>query len=232
MRREGYELCVSKPEVLYRTIDDKKYEPYETAIITTPDEYAGSIINALNLKKGLMNAMESSGGYTTLEYSVPTRGLLGYRSQFINTTRGQGTIEKSFDTYKPYAGEIENSRNGVFIAKEKGFTMAYSLFHLSERGRMIVKPATEVYAGMIVGLNSRNNDLVVNPCKNKNLTNVRSSGSDDAVKLLEPIQFTLEEALEFITFDELVEITPDAIRLRKKILDENERKRFNKTYSN
>jgi GTP-binding protein len=230
MRREGFELCVSKPEVLYRTIDGSRYEPFEKVIVTTPDEYAGSIISALNLKKGTMMAMESSDGYSKLEYLVPTRGLLGYRSQFINTTRGQGTIEKSFDSYQPYVGHIDTSRNGVFIAKEHGSTMAYSLFSLSERGRMIVEPATPVYPGMIVGINSRKNDLVVNPCKNKNLTNVRSSGSDDAIKLLDPLTFTLEEALEFVEFDELVEITPDAIRLRKRILDENARKRFNKSY--
>ncbi len=139
-------------------------------------------------------------------------------------------MEKSFDSYKLFSGTIEDRRNGVFIAKEKGKTMAYSLFNLSERGRMIVEPATEVYPGMIVGLNSRNNDLTVNPCKNKHLTNTRSSGSDEAVKLLDPIRFTLEEALEFIAGDELVEITPDAIRLRKKVLDEKDRKRYNKEY--
>ena len=138
------------------------------------------------------------------------------------------TLEKSFDSYQPYAGEIVNFRNGVFIAKENGKTMAYSLFNLSERARMIVEPATEVYEGMIVGLNSRSFDLVVNPCKNKNLTNVRSSGTDEALKLLDPLKFTLEEALEFINHDELVEITPDAIRLRKKILDERVRRRANK----
>jgi GTP-binding protein len=230
MRREGFELCVSKPEVLYRTIDDKRYEPFEKVIITLPEQYAGSVISSLNTRKGTMLSMESNNGYARLEYLVPTRGLLGYRSQFINATRGEGTIEKSFDSYQPYAGTIEVSRNGVFIAKEKGTTMAYSLFNLSERGRMIVEPATTVYPGMIVGINSRKNDLVVNPCKNKNLTNVRSSGSDDAIKLLDSLQFTLEEALEFIEFDELVEITPDVIRLRKKILDENQRKRFNKSY--
>jgi GTP-binding protein len=228
MRREGYELCVSKPEVLFQTIDGKRYEPYEKAIISTPDEYAGQIINALNLKKGMMQSMESNSGYTKLEYLVPTRGLIGYRSEFINTTRGTGTLEKSFSEYLPYAGDIEQRRNGVFIAKEKGKTMAYSLWNLSERGRMIVEPAVDVYEGMIVGINSRANDLVVNPCKNKNLTNVRSSGSDDAIKLQDSLKFTLEEALEVIEIDELVEITPTDIRLRKKILDEKERKRYNK----
>ena len=189
------------------------------------------MIQALNLKKGEMQYMSTEGNYTKLRYLVPTRGLIGYRSEFINSTRGTGTLEKSFDSYKPYAGEIDDKRNGVFIAKEKGKTMAYSLFNLSERGKMIVDPATEVYPGMIVGLNSRSNDLVVNPCKNKNLTNVRSSGTDEALKLLDPIRFTLEEALEFIASDELVEITPSDIRLRKKILDEKDRKRSLKQLS-
>ncbi len=229
MRREGFELSVSKPEVLFRDIDDVRHEPFEKVIISGPDNYIGSVIAQLNQRKGVMIAMDSEIGFTKVEYLVPTRGLIGYRSEFINTTRGQGTIEKSFDSYRPYAGEIDDRRNGVFIAKEKGKTMAYSLFNLSERGRMIVGPATEVYPGMIVGLNSRSNDLVVNPCKNKNLTNVRSSGTDEAVKLLDPIKFTLEEALEFIASDELVEITPDVIRIRKKVLDEKDRKRLYKT---
>ena len=228
MRREGFELSVSKPEVLFHMVDDKKYEPYEKVIISAPDQFIGSVISQLNLKKGLLQAMDTENDFTKIEYLVPTRGIIGYRSEFINTTRGTGTMEKSFDSYQPYAGDIDNHRNGVFIAKEKGKTMAYSLFHLSERARMIVEPATEVYPGMIIGLNSRSFDLVVNPCKNKNLTNVRSSGTDEALKLLEPLRFTLEEALEFINQDEYVEITPDAIRLRKKILDENERRRYNK----
>lgn len=226
MRREGFELSVSKPEVIVREIDGVTHEAFEKVIVNIPDEYVGSIISQFNSRKGVMTTMSSENGYTVLEYIIPTRGLIGYRSEFINTTRGQGTIVKSFDSYKPYAGEIESRRNGVFIAKERGKTMAYSLFNLSERGRMIVDPGVEVYAGMIVGFNSRSNDLVVNPCKNKNLTNIRSSSSDEAVKLLDPLRFTLEEALEFIESDELVEITPTDIRLRKKILDENDRKRF------
>jgi GTP-binding protein len=228
MRREGYELSVSKPEVLFKEVDGEKYEPYEKVVISAPDQYIGSVIASLNLKKGMLQSMDTENKFTRIEYLVPTRGIIGYRSEFINTTRGQGTMEKSFDSFQPYAGDIENHRNGVFIAKERGTTMSYSLFNLSERARMIVEPAIEVYAGMIVGLNSRSFDLVVNPCKNKNLTNVRSSGTDEALKLLAPHRFTLEEALEFINTDELVEITPDAIRLRKKILDENKRKRYNK----
>ncbi len=232
MRREGFELCVSKPEVLYQYDEEgNKLEPFEKVIISAPDIYIGSVISALNQKKGTMISMDTENEYTRLEYSVPTRGLIGYRSEFINSTRGMGVMEKSFSGYEPFAGHIEQKRNGVFIAKDAGKTMAYSLFNLSERGRMMVDPATEVYAGMIVGLNSRDNDLVVNPCKNKNLTNVRSSSSDEAVKLLDPLKLTLEESLEFIANDELVEITPDAIRLRKKVLNEIERKRYNKQFS-
>jgi GTP-binding protein len=228
MRREGYELSVSKPEVLFKEIDGLRHEPFEKVVVSAPSEFVGSVIAALNERKGIMQSMNTENEYTKVEYLVPTRGIIGYRSEFTNTTRGQGILEKSFDSYQPYVGEIDNHRNGVFIAKEHGKTMAYSLFHLSERARMIVKPATEVYPGMIVGLNSRAHDLVVNPCKNKNLTNVRSSGSDDAIKLLDAHTFTLEEALEFINHDELVEITPDSIRLRKKVLDENARRRYNK----
>ena len=230
MRREGFELCVSKPEVLYKYENNEKLEPFEKATITAPDIYIGQVISALNIRRGTMITMDTTNSMTRLEYIVPTRGLVGYRSEFINTTRGQGTMEKSFHSFMPFAGNIDNRRNGVFIANKPGKTMAYSLFNLSDQGRMIVEPAIDVYAGMIVGLNSRTNDLLVNPCKNKNQSNVRSSGSDEAIKLLEPITFTLEEALEFIAVDELVEITPDAIRLRKKILDENERKQYNKRY--
>lgn len=231
MRREGFELSVSKPEVLYREIGGVKYEPFEKVNISVPDEFSGTIISQINLRQGRMQNMSSENGYTVIEYLVPSRGLIGYRSEFINSTKGKGTLEKSFDSYYPFAGDIINHRNGVFIAKEKGKTMAYSLFHLSERGKMFVDPAVEVYAGMIVGLNSRKNDLVVNPCKNKQLTNVRASGTDEAVRLLDPRRFTLEEALEFIADDELVEITPDAIRIRKKILNEKDRKRANKRLS-
>ncbi len=229
MRREGYELCISKPEVLTQSVAGQIHEPYEKVKISCPDEYVSYVINALNIRKGTMLFMDSSEAYTKLTYLVPTRGLIGYRSEFINSTRGRGTMEKSFDSYQPYAGAIPSYRNGVFIAKEAGKTMAYSLFNLSERGQMLVEPSTPVYEGMIVGINSRSNDLVVNPCKNKHLTNVRASGSDDAVKLLDTVKFTLEESLAFINQDELVEITPDAIRLRKKILIEHKRKRYHKT---
>ena len=227
MRREGYELSVSKPEVLYKTIEDKLYEPFEKAIINVPDEYSGTVINKLNQRKGLMQSMSTENGYTKVEFLVPTRGLLGYRSEFINDTRGEGTLVRSFDSYQPYAGEIPKRNNGVLISQQAGSSMAYSLFNLSERAVMFIGPAVDVYEGMIVGMNSRKEDMIVNVCKNKKLTNVRASGSDDAIKLISPKEFSLEEALEFIEHDELVEITPDSIRLRKKILNSQERMRAN-----
>ena len=219
MRREGFELGVSKPEVLTKNIDGKTYEPFEKVLVTVPDEYAGTIINDLNERKGIMQSMISEEGYTKLVYLSPTRGLIGYRSNFITNTKGEGVMVKSFDSYMPYAGEIKSRKNGVLVSMVDGKTMAFSLYNLSDRGTMIVEPATEVYVGMIIGINNRNEDLNVNPCKNKNLTNTRASGSDDAITLSPPKTFTLEEALEFIDDDELVEVTPDAIRLRKKDLD-------------
>ncbi len=216
MRREGYELSVSKPEVLMRKTDGELQEPVERVIVSVPDEYSGTVISKLNLRKGLMDYMESENGYTRLEFLVPTRGLLGYRSQFINDTRGEGTLVRSFERYEGHKGDIPKRSNGVLISQINDSTMAYSLFNLSERAVMFVGPAIDVYEGMIIGMNSRKEDMTVNPCKNKKLTNTRSSGADEAIKLLSPKIFTLEEALEFIEEDELVEVTPDAIRLRKK----------------
>ncbi|MEA1974179.1 MAG: translational GTPase TypA [Bacillota bacterium] len=218
MRREGYELGVSKPEVLLREVDGAKLEPYEEVIIQVPDEFSGAVISKLNLRKGQMISMHSVEELTTLEYLVPTRGLLGYRMEFINSTRGEGTLERSFHSYGEHVGEIPGRLNGVMVSMVSGQSMAYSLFKLKERGEIFIKPAIDLYKGLIIGLSSRDADLYVNPCKNKNLTNVRSSGNDEALKLIEPRDFTLEEALEFIEEDELVEITPDAIRLRKKVL--------------
>ncbi len=229
MRREGYELSVSKPEVLIHETESGKQEPFEKVICNVPDEYAGAVINKLNLRKGLMHNMLSEDGYTKIEYLVPTRGLLGYRSEFINDTRGEGIMVRSFDSYQDFVGEIPSRINGVLISQELGSTMAYSLFNLSDRGRLFVGPAVDVYEGMIIGLNNRSEDMVVNPCKNKKLTNTRSSGADEALKLIKPKNFSLEEALEFIEDDEWVEITPDAIRLRKKYLNTHERNRYNKS---
>jgi GTP-binding protein len=228
MRREGYELSVSKPEVIIKEIDGVKCEPYEKVIINVPDIYSGSVINALNERKGIMQSLESNLEFTKITYLVPTRGLLGYRSAFINTTKGEGVIIKSFDSYMPYAGKIQGRKNGVLVTMEAGKSMAYSLWNLEDRGTLIIEPATEVYVGMIIGINNRIDDLNVNPCKNKQLTNTRSSSADEALTLTPNKVFTLEEALEFIEDDELVEITPDAIRLRKKTLDPKYRYRDNK----
>jgi len=218
MRREGYELGVSKPEVLFREKNGKVIEPYEEVIVQVPDEFAGTVINKLNVRKGQMISMHSVEELTTLEYLVPTRGLLGYRMEFINSTRGEGTLERSFDSYGPHVGEIPGRLNGVMVSMVSGQSMAYSLFKLKERGEIFIVPALDIYKGMIIGLSARDADLHVNPTKNKKLTNVRSSGADEALKLIEPRDFSLEEALEFIEDDELVEITPDSIRLRKKVL--------------
>jgi len=229
MRREKYEMSVSKPEVLMRNIDGVRCEPVEKVLATMPESYSGTVISKLNERKGVMNAMNTENGYVKVEFAVPTRGLLGFRSEFINDTRGEGTLVRSFQDYQPYFGEIPGRKNGVLVAQLRGSTMAYSLFNLGKRSTIFVEPATEVYEGMIIGMNSRQDDMVVNPCKNKKLTNTRASGSDDAIKLQNPKKFTLEEALEFIEIDELVEITPDALRLRKKILNANDRMKAGKS---
>ena len=229
MRREGYELSVSKPEVLLKEIDGVKCEPFEKVIINTPTTYSGTIINDLQERKGILEVINnSSDDYVHLEFSAPTRGLIGYRSAFITNTKGEGVMVRSFDTYKPYVGPISRRKNGVLVSMENGKALGYSLFNLEDRGTLFIEPATEVYTGMIIGLHNRDNDLDVNPCKNKNLTNTRSSGSDEAIQLTKPKTFTLEEALEFIEDDEYVEITPDSIRLRKKILDPKDRFRNNR----
>ncbi len=229
MRREGYEIGVSKPEVLmHKTEDGRVQEPIEKVIINCPEVYSGTVINKMNLRKGMMEAMSIEGDYVKIEFAAPTRGLLGYRSEFINDTRGEGNMVRSFARYEDHKGEIPTRSNGVLIAQGPGTTMAYGLNALSERAQMFVDPGVEVYEGMIIGMNSRSDDMIVNPCKNKKLTNVRASGTDDAIKLNPAKIFTLEEALEFIDDDELVEVTPDDIRLRKKYLDAHERLQYNK----
>ena len=229
MRREGYELSVSKPQVLFKEIDGKKCEPFETVIINTPSDYASTIISDLQERKGMLQSMTTTDdGTTNLVFSAPTRGLIGYRSSFITNTKGEGIMVRSFEDYKPYAGELTTRKNGVLVSMEAGKTLGFSLYNLQDRGQLIVGPATDVYVGMIIGINNRDNDLNVNPCKNKQLTNTRASGSDDAIALIKPRTFTLEEALEFIEDDEYVEVTPDDIRLRKAILDPNERFRINR----
>lgn len=226
MRREGYELAVSKPEVImHKDERGKKLEPIEEVVISVPDEYAGSVISKLNLRKGLMKEMSGENGYSKLVYLVPTRGLLGYRSEFINDTRGEGTMVRRFDSFDEYKGEIPQRTNGVAIAQEEGTCTGYALYNIQERVHMFVEPGVKVYEGMIIGMNSRNDDMIVNPCKAKKATNMRASGNDDAIKLSPPRTFTLEEALEFVNDDELVEVVPDDIRLRKKLLKELERRR-------
>ena len=228
MRREGYELCVSKPEVLFKEIDGQKCEPYELVIVNTPNDYSSTIINSLQERKGLLQKLEQEENYTHLEFEVPTRGLIGYRSNFITETKGEGIMVRSFSSYKPYAGNIQNRKNGVLVSMETGKSLGYSLFNLQDRGQLIIGPATDVYIGMIVGINNRDNDLNVNPCKNKEMSNTRSKSSDEAIALVPPRTFSLEEALEFINDDEYVEITPAVIRLRKKLLDPKDRFRTNR----
>jgi GTP-binding protein len=229
MRREGYELSVSKPEVLIKEIDGVKCEPFEKVIINCPTDYSGTVINDIQERKGILEAVSSdSENFSHLEFSAPTRGLIGYRSAFITNTKGEGVMVRSFDDYKPYVGPITRRKNGVLVSMENGKALGYSLFNLQDRGTLIIEPSTDVYCGMIVGIHNRDNDLDVNPCKNKNLTNTRSSGADEAIVLTKAKEFTLEEALEFIEEDEYVEVTPDAIRLRKKFLDPKDRFRNNR----
>lgn len=223
MRREGYELSVSKPEVILKEINGVIHEPFERVFITVSDEYSGMVIGALNERKGLLQTIQSNGQAAKIEYIAPTRGLLGYRNIFINSTRGEGSIFRSFLEYRPYVGSITSRKNGVLVSMENGKTMGYSLWNLGDRGTLCVGPSEDVYVGMIIGINNRSEDLNVNPCKNKQLTNTRSSSSDDAIAVPPKKVFTLEEALDFIEEDELIEITPDSLRLRKKELDPKNR---------
>ena len=230
MRREGYELSVSKPEVLFEERDGKKFEPFEKVIINVPSDYSGTVINDLQERKATLEVITNNeeNNYVHLEFSAPTRGFIGYRSSFITNTKGEGVMVRSFSEYKPYVGEISGRKNGVLVSMENGKALGYSLWNLEDRATLIIEPATQVYVGMIIGIHNRDNDLDVNPCKNKNLTNTRASGSDEAINLTKPRKFTLEEALEFIADDELVEVTPTDIRLSKKILDPKDRFRGNR----
>ena len=223
LRREGYELCVSKPEVLIKEINGEKTEPFETVIINTPNDKASMIISDIQTRKGTLLKMEEKNNFTHLEFIAPTRGLIGYRSNFITNTKGEGIMVRNFTEYRPYVGYLQTRKNGVLVSMETGKSLGYSLFNLQERGTLIIGPAREVYVGMIIGIHNRDSDLNVNPCKNKAMSNTRSSGADEAIALVPHKKFTLESALEFIENDEYVEITPDEIRLRKKILDPKER---------
>ena len=225
MRREGYEVAVSKPQVIYRTIDGKLCEPVEEVICSVPNEYSGTVINKLNLRKGQMVDIQDEGSYTKIIYHAPTRGLLGYRSEFINDTKGEGVMVRKFIEYAPNFGDIPERPNGALISMASGKAMTYSLWNLQERGQLFITPQTEVYEGMIIGVSSKTQDIEVNPTINKKMTAIRSTGNDEAMKLVPARIFSLEEALEFINDDELVEITPDDIRLRKKYLTNLDRRR-------
>ena len=229
MRREGYELAVAKPQVLNRVVDGVVNEPYEALTVDIDSEHQGAVMEALGTRKAdLTDMVVDAMGRVRLEYRVPARGLIGFQGEFMTLTRGTGLISHIFDGFSPVKGDIPDRHNGVLISSEPGEAVAYSLFNLQERGRMFVSHGEKVYEGMIIGIHSRENDLVVNPIKTKKLTNIRAAGKDDALILTPPIQLTLEYAVEFIAEDELVEVTPESIRVRKRYLSENERKRFSR----
>ncbi|MBK6607138.1 MAG: translational GTPase TypA [Leptospiraceae bacterium] len=230
MRREGYELQVSKPEVIYRTAEDgSKLEPYETLVMDMPERFTGQIISELNRRKGEMTHMDAhESGITRIEYIIPTRGMIGFRGYFISETRGEGVSTSRFLNYGPFKGEIPGRKNGALISMDSGDTTAYSLWKIQERGALFVDPVVSVYPGMIIGEHQRENDLEVNPCKGKKLTNVRASGTDEAIRLVPPRKLTLEQSIEFLDDDELLEVTPASLRLRKKVLDGTLRKRVSK----
>ena len=227
MRREGFELLVSRPKVIFKEIDGVKCEPIERLVVNVPDDAIGNVIEKLGRRKGEMVNMEpAEEGHTKVEFKIPARGLIGYRTEFMTDTKGNGTMNSIFDCYEPYKGEIQSRVRGTLVAFEAGTAVTYGLYNAQERGELFIGPGTEVYEGMIVGLNSRGEDIAINVCKEKHLTNTRASGSDDALRLVPPIQFSLEKAIEFIADDELVEVTPKNIRLRKKILDSKTRERM------
>ena len=227
MRREGYEFAVSKAEVLYKEDENGKLlEPMELVYIDVPDEFTGTVIDKLSQRKGeLRNMGMSNGAYTRLEFSIPSRGLIGYRGDFLTDTKGNGIMNTAFDGYAPYKGEIQYRKNGSLIAFETGEALTYGLFNAQERGTLFITPGERVYAGMVVGQNAKTDDIEINVCRAKHLTNTRASGSDDALKLSPPRILSLEEALDFIDTDELLEVTPKSLRIRKKILDSRMRRR-------
>ncbi len=227
MRREGFELLVSRPKVIFKEIDGVKCEPIERLVVNVPDDCIGNVIEKLGRRKAEMLNMEPAEiGHTKVEFKIPARGLIGYRTEFLTDTKGEGTMNSIFDSYEPYKGEIQSRTRGVLVAFEPGTSITYGLYNAQERGELLIGPGVEVYEGMIVGINSRNEDISINVCKEKHLTNTRASGSDDALRLVPPIQMSLEKAIEFIAEDELVEVTPKNIRLRKKILDNKTRERM------
>jgi GTP-binding protein len=231
MRREGYELSISRPEVIMKTIDGVLHEPYELLTIDVEDQHQGTIMEKLGVRKGdLLNSVPDGKGRVRLDYRIPARGMIGFRGEFLTATSGSGLCNHVFDQYAPAKkGGVAARKNGVLIANSPGKAASFALWNLQERGRMVIPPQTEVYEGMIVGIHSRDNDLVVNVIKGKQLTNVRASGSDDMIMLTPYINFSLEQALEFVEDDELVEVTPQSIRLRKKFLKEHERKKASRS---
>ncbi len=227
MRREGFELLVSRPKVIFKEIDGIKCEPMERLVVNVPDDCIGNVIEKLGRRKAEMANMEpAEAGHTKIEFRIPARGLIGYRTEFLTDTKGEGTMNSIFDNYEPYKGEIQARTRGVLVAFEPGISITYGLYNAQERGELLIGAGVEVYEGMIVGINSRNEDISINVCKEKHLTNTRASGSDDALRLVPPVQMSLEKAIEFIAEDELVEVTPKNIRLRKKILNNKDRERM------
>ena len=226
MRREGYELLVSRPKVIFKEIDGVKCEPIEDLVVNVPDDAIGTVIEKLGRRKAEMKNMEpAEAGHTKIEFKIPARGLIGYRTEFLTDTKGTGTMNSIFDCYEPYKGDIQARTRGVLVAFEQGTSITYGLYNAQLRGELFIGPGVEVYEGMIVGINSRNEDISINVCKEKHLTNTRASGSDDALRLVPPIQLSLEKAIEFIAEDELVEVTPKNIRLRKVILNNKDREK-------
>lgn len=229
MRREGFEFCLGRPEVIVKEINGVKCEPFEFLVIDVPDDFSGTVIEKLGRRKAeMVNMIQTGNGQTRIEFEIPARGLIGFRSQFLTDTKGEGIMNHSFLEFRPFGGSVEHRSNGALISMENGVALAYSLFNLQDRGVLFIPPQTKVYTGMIIGEHSRPNDLDVNPIKGKNLTNVRASGSDDAIKLVPPKSLNLERALEWIEEDELVEVTPINIRVRKRYLDPTTRKRMAK----
>ena len=233
MRREGFELLVSRPKVIYKEIDGVKCEPIERLVVNVPDDCIGTVIEKIGKRKGEMINMEpAETGHTKIEFKIPSRGLIGYRTEFLTDTKGNGTMSHMFDGYEPYKGEVIARTRGTIVAFEAGKSITYGLYNAQDKGELFIGPGVDVYEGMIVGINSRNEDLAINVCKEKHLTNTRASGSDDALRLVPPVQMSLEKSIEFIQDDELVEVTPKSIRLRKKILNNKDRERAARQDSN
>ena len=233
MRREGFELLVARPKVIFKDIDGVKCEPMENLTVNVPDDCVGTVIQKLGLRKGEMTNMEpAEPGHTKIEFNIPARGLIGYRTEFMTDTRGEGTMASVFSEYAPFKGDITSRTRGTIVAFEAGTSITYGLFNAQLRGELLIGPGVEVYEGMVVGINSRNEDLTINVCKEKHLTNTRSSGADDALRLVPPKKMSLEESIEFIAEDELVEVTPENIRIRKKTLDTKTRERESRRASN